>query len=207
VILAATLTHVTRKERAVSTRRRIVDAAWTVVAEVGLTGLTTRLVAREAGISHGMCHYHFEGKSDLMLALVERARGTWVTPLGELVAGPGTAIERLDRIVRWMAEPAAAEVLRVHLELSAFSERDERLPGSSRASTNAGARPPPTCSRSSATRGALREGVDPRAVGRAFAVASDALVWQQSLSPSLASEQIMRAMVDPLLAEGAAWPA
>jgi AcrR family transcriptional regulator len=201
------MTHVTRKERAANTRRRIVDAAWTVVAEVGLTGLTTRLVAREAGISHGMCHYHFEGKSDLMLALVERARGTWVTPLGELVTGPGTALERLDRIVRWMAEPATAEVLRVHLELSAFSERDERLRRELAGEYERWRETAADLFEELRDQGALREGVDARAVGRAFAVASDALVWQQSLSPSLDSEQIMRAMVDPLLAEGAAWPA
>jgi AcrR family transcriptional regulator len=48
-----------RERRGVETRQRIVEAAWSVIAERGLAGLTTRHVARAAGISHGMCHYYF----------------------------------------------------------------------------------------------------------------------------------------------------
>jgi AcrR family transcriptional regulator len=168
--------------------------------------LTTRRVAREAGVSHGMCHYHFEGKSDLLSALVERARGTWITPLEELVVGAGSALERLDRVVRWMAEPAATEVLRVHLELSAFSERDERLRRELADEYERWRETAAGLFDDLRDEGALRDGVDARAVGRAFAVASDALVWQQSLAPTLDSEAIMRAMVRPLLARGVTWP-
>ena len=59
-------------------RNRILDAARGVLAEEGMEGFTTRRVAARAGISHGMCHYHFADKRALVLALVEHARSDWV---------------------------------------------------------------------------------------------------------------------------------
>jgi AcrR family transcriptional regulator len=52
----------TREAQAAQTRQRIIEAAWSVIAEKGLAALTTRTVARDAGISHGMCHYYFAGR-------------------------------------------------------------------------------------------------------------------------------------------------
>src|SRR5262245_52276719 len=76
-----------RESRGIETRRRIVEAAWGVIAERGLAGLATRHVARAAGISHGMCHYYFETKDDMILAVVEQARRHWIDPLERLLAG------------------------------------------------------------------------------------------------------------------------
>ena len=42
-----------REARGAETRRRIVEAAWHVIAERGLAGLTTRLVAAHAGTESG----------------------------------------------------------------------------------------------------------------------------------------------------------
>ena len=47
---------------------------WTVTADRGLSALTVRDVAKQAGISHAMVHYHFESKDELILAAVEYAR-------------------------------------------------------------------------------------------------------------------------------------
>src|SRR5437870_856852 len=122
-----TPTVTAREGKGAETRRRIVEAAWNVIAERGLSRLTTRLVALEAGISHGMCHYHFETKDDLVLAVVDQARRYWIEPMELILDTPGTAGERLDTIVEWMAEPATREVMRVHLQLMAQSEWNEAL--------------------------------------------------------------------------------
>src|SRR5438128_3406960 len=106
-----------RELKGAETRRRIIRAAWSVIAERGLAGTTTRIVAREAGISHGMCHYHFATKDDLMLAVVDHERHYWIEPMEELVGRPDSETERLDAVVRWMAEPATRGVMRVHLQL------------------------------------------------------------------------------------------
>jgi len=56
------------------TRERILEAARRVLAEGGSDRFTTRRVAQLAGVSHGMCHYHFRDKRDLILAVLVHAR-------------------------------------------------------------------------------------------------------------------------------------
>src|SRR2546422_9361809 len=95
-----------RELKGAETRQRIVRAAWSVIAERGLGGLTTRKVASEAGISHGMCHYHFGNKDDLVLAVVDQARQYWIDPMERLVAAPGTAPQPHDADSQVTGEPA-----------------------------------------------------------------------------------------------------
>ncbi|MGH2675532.1 MAG: TetR/AcrR family transcriptional regulator, partial [Actinomycetota bacterium] len=85
-----------------------------MLAEGGIERFTTRRVAAVAGVSHGMCHYHFKDKRDLLLALIEHARSDWVEPLDRLVDGTGSADVRARAVIAWMAEPATIEVMRVH---------------------------------------------------------------------------------------------
>lgn len=191
-----------RELKGAETRRRIIRAAWSVIAERGLAGLTTRLVAREAGISHGMCHYHFENKDDLVVAVVDQARQYWIDPMERLVDGPGTARDRLDAVVRWMAEPATREVMRVHLQLMAQSEYSERLRERMAAEYARWQGAYVELFRQLERQGALRSGVDVERVGVAFATMADALVDQQSLDPSLDTESIMRAFLVPLEPRG-----
>lgn len=61
-------------------RDRIVEAALDLAGREGLDALTTRAVAREAGVNVGLLHYYFESKD----ALVEETLGRY---LGNAVAG------------------------------------------------------------------------------------------------------------------------
>jgi len=184
-----------RELKGAETRQRIVRAAWSVIAERGLGGLTTRRVASEAGISHGMCHYHFGNKDDLVLAVVDQARPYWIDPMERLVAAPGTAQQRLDAVIRWMAEPATREVMRVHLQLMAQSEYSEPLRERMAAEYARWQRAYVDLFRQLEREGQLRAGVDAERVGVAFATMADALVDQQSLDPGLDTESIMRAFL------------
>mgnify|MGYP001818700750 CR=1 FL=1 len=51
---------------------RILDATMTVLARDGAAGVSMRAVAREAGVSLGLANYHFEGKTALICAALER---------------------------------------------------------------------------------------------------------------------------------------
>jgi AcrR family transcriptional regulator len=54
-------------------RRRIIEAADALIREHGLSGATTREIARAAGCAEGSIYVHFEDKIDLVIAvLVER---------------------------------------------------------------------------------------------------------------------------------------
>lgn len=53
-------------------RHELLDAAALVVRESGLPGLTTRAVADRAGVAHGVVHYVFGARRNLVVALLER---------------------------------------------------------------------------------------------------------------------------------------
>ena len=61
----------TQAERSGETRRRILDAAVTLLGERGYAGLRTGDVAIAAGVSKGAQTHHFPSKDELVVAVVE----------------------------------------------------------------------------------------------------------------------------------------
>ena len=53
-------------------KEQILSGALTVATREGLEGITIRRVASEAGLSHGLVHFHFKSKARLLLALLDR---------------------------------------------------------------------------------------------------------------------------------------
>ena len=51
-------------------RRRIIEAADTLIREHGIAGATTREIARAAGCAEGSIYVHFEDKIDLVIAVI-----------------------------------------------------------------------------------------------------------------------------------------
>ena len=191
-----------RERRGPDTRQRIVEAAWMVIAERGLAGLTTRHVARAASVSHGMCHYYFETKDEMVLAVVDHARRYWIDPLEALVDRSAPPRETLDAVIRWMAEPATREVMRVHLQLMAHSEYDERLRERMSQEYARWHRGYVRLFRALIADGAMAPHADVETLGIGFATLADGLVDQQSLDPSLAPEGVMRSFLAPFLVDG-----
>lgn len=65
--------HEARAYRSRADRRQeLLDAAALVVRDGGLLALTTRAVADRAGVAHGVVHYVFGARRNLVLALLER---------------------------------------------------------------------------------------------------------------------------------------
>lgn len=187
--------QISRSARGADTRNKILHAAREVLAEYGMEGFTTRRVSARAGISHGMCHYHFKDKSDLVRALVEHARDDWITPLETMVKGPGTAESRARAVINWMAEPATMEVLRVHLTLQWFALQDEAVRHHLALEYARWRRGfAELFADLSAERGLL--GLDAHLVGEAFASAADGLVHQQSLDPELDTREVLTALFE-----------
>jgi len=187
-----------RAARAAQTRARILEAARTVLAQEGLERFTTRRVAELAGVSHGMVHYHFKDKRDLVLALVVHARRDWIEPLEELVDGPGSAERRMRAVIAWIAEPATIDVMRVHQGLFVLALHDDVVRRSLAAEFARWRAPFVTLFRELSEELDL-DGLDPRSVGEAFAVAADGLVQQQSLEPALPTERMLRRTFEQLV--------
>lgn len=53
-------------------KEQILTSALTVATREGLNGLTIRRVAAEAGLSHGLVHFHFKSKARLLVTLLDR---------------------------------------------------------------------------------------------------------------------------------------
>ncbi|MGU3411246.1 TetR/AcrR family transcriptional regulator [Microbacterium sp. M1A1_1b] len=62
-------------------RQELLDAAALVVRDDGLSGLTTRAVADRAGVAHGVVHYVFGARRNLVMALLERQARAALPPV------------------------------------------------------------------------------------------------------------------------------
>ena len=187
-----------RSAQGAETRSRILAAARSVLAEGGIERFTTRRVAAAAGVSHGMCHYHFKDKRDLLLALIEHARSDWVEPLDRLVDGTGSADARARVVISWMAEPATIEVMRVHSALFWFALGDDVVRARLAGEYARWRLPFVTLFREVAAELGLRD-FDARGVGEAFASAADGLVQQQSLDPDLPIKDLLGSLYERLV--------
>lgn len=87
-------------------RAQIVDALVRVMATTGYAGASVAAIAREAGLTPGLVHYHFGSKEEVLLATVDR--------LGALVG---------ERFVRF-SKGAASPRERLFAFIAAFLERD-----------------------------------------------------------------------------------
>jgi AcrR family transcriptional regulator len=83
------------------TRQRILDAAAQVIRTKGLTGATTKEIARQAGCSEGTLYNYFDTKVDLFLAILREQLPSFIPLIVELGgrAGSGTVRENLTEVV------------------------------------------------------------------------------------------------------------
>ncbi len=81
----------------VLTADAILLAAEDVLRRFGPAKTTVVDVAKALGVSHGSVYRHFPSKAALRDAVAERWLARVASPLEEIVAGPGAAVERLGR--------------------------------------------------------------------------------------------------------------
>ena len=68
------MTRKTKKEQALETRERLLDAAEDVFNENGVSRTALSDIAKAAGVTRGAIYWHFKNKSDLFSAMCERVR-------------------------------------------------------------------------------------------------------------------------------------
>ncbi|XEC27711.1 TetR family transcriptional regulator [Streptomyces fradiae] len=91
--------HPRRRNQAAPPREDVLAAAMGTIAERGLDGLTMAGLGRQVGMSSGHLLYYFRTKDELLLQTLEWSEGRLGAERGALLAGPGTARERLDGYV------------------------------------------------------------------------------------------------------------
>jgi len=105
----------------------LLDAAERLLVRDGRAGLSTRRVATEAGVNHGLVHYYFGSMEELLAQVLERFTASLVARQRELYAAEGPFIEKWRAAWRYQEEDLAAGYPKIWFELQAMAWNDERL--------------------------------------------------------------------------------
>lgn len=110
------------------TVRRILDAAARQIGHVGAADLSMSGVAREAGVSKALIHYHFRDKDSLLARVVAQLTEGLLSRERECLARYETEHSPLavDALWEWLAFELRRGDIRVLLELDAYRGRDVR---------------------------------------------------------------------------------
>jgi AcrR family transcriptional regulator len=102
----------------------LVDAAERLLVSVGHAGITTRLVAKEAGVNHGLVHYYFGSMENLLLRVLERFTAQLIERQRAMYAADVPFIEKWRTAMGFLEEDIAAGYPKVWLELQAMGWND-----------------------------------------------------------------------------------
>lgn len=91
-----TTTHLDSETR----RQQIIDAARRLIVARGMAGLTVQDLAEAVSLSEGALYRHFKTKDDILLLLVDDVEETLLQVVDEVMAGPGSALERLEELLQ-----------------------------------------------------------------------------------------------------------
>ena len=87
----------------------LMDAAERLLYDVGYAGVTTRAVAEEAGVKHGLVHYYFGSMDELLTQTLERFVDQLAGALEALYDDPSLSFADKWRLGSqfWVDEPAS----------------------------------------------------------------------------------------------------
>jgi AcrR family transcriptional regulator len=109
------------------TEQALLDAAERLLVEVGAAGITTRRVAEEAGVNHGLVHYYFGSVEQLFVRVLERFTVRLVARQRELYASAEPFVEKWRTAMRYlMSEDAAYEKIWLELQALAWNRPELR---------------------------------------------------------------------------------
>jgi AcrR family transcriptional regulator len=104
----------------------LLDAAERLLVEVGHAGITTRRLADEAGVNHGLVHYYFGSNENLLMRTLERFTERLIARQRQLYAADLPFVEKWRTAMRYLvSEDATYE--KVWLELQALAWNNDDL--------------------------------------------------------------------------------
>jgi AcrR family transcriptional regulator len=115
-------------EAAPSTRQKLIEAAFRVVARDGLADSNVKAIAAEAGVTPGLLHYHFANKDALLEEAVAQGGAEYLQQLDSLIEGypPGGILSAYAAFAAEALE-THRDLFRVRLALSVKAMNDEGL--------------------------------------------------------------------------------
>ena len=104
----------------------LLDAAERLLVDVGHAGITTRRLAEEAGVNHGLVHYYFGSNESLLVRALERFTERLIERQRELYAADMPFVEKWRTAMRYLLSQDVAYE-KVWLELQALAWNDADL--------------------------------------------------------------------------------
>src|SRR5215212_9119762 len=104
----------------------LLDAAERLLVDVGHAGITTRALAEEAGVNHGLVHYYFGSNENLLARALERFTERLVERQRELYSADGPFVEKWRTAMRYLVSEDQA-YQKVWLELQALAWNNPEL--------------------------------------------------------------------------------
>jgi AcrR family transcriptional regulator len=116
-----------RVVRGDATRAQILDAARELLRQEGYAATTMRAVAERAGVQLSLVHYHFGGKQQLLVAVLEHENALLLERQQKLYAGPEPLAEKWRTACGYLQEDLRSGFVRILWELWAAGLADDEL--------------------------------------------------------------------------------
>jgi len=105
----------------------LLDAAERLLVEVGYSGITTRRLAEEAGVNHGLVHYYFGSNENLLVRALERFTQRLIARQRELYAADLPFLEKWRTAMRYLlSDDVTYEKAWLELQALAWNEPELR---------------------------------------------------------------------------------
>jgi AcrR family transcriptional regulator len=111
--------RVTKTEARSAAEEALLDAAERLLVDVGHAGITTRRLAEEAGVNHGLVHYYFGSIENVLVRTLERFTERLTQRQRALYAADVPFIEKWRTAIRYL--DADREYQKVWFELQALA--------------------------------------------------------------------------------------
>ena len=97
----------------------LLDAAERLLVEAGYAGITTRRLAAEAGVNHGLVHYYYGSLENLLVQVLERFTARMIERQRAMYAAEMPFIEKWRTAMRYLV--ADSDYQKVWWELQALA--------------------------------------------------------------------------------------
>jgi len=111
----------------VSAEEALLDAAERLLIEVGSGGITTRRLAEEAGVNHGLVHYYFGSIENVLVRTLERFTEQLIERQREMYAADVPFSKKWRTAMDYLEEDIAAGYPKIWLELQALAWNNPEL--------------------------------------------------------------------------------
>gem|GEM_PF-1558840 len=123
--------HLRRRARhpadSVSTRDRILEAAYRTLVELGYTQVSMRRIAEEAGVNQSLLHYYYGSKENLMLEVLQYVNDQLIARQRKMYAEAGSFEAIWDRALEYFKEDVRSGFVRALWELWAQGLSNPRI--------------------------------------------------------------------------------